>query len=113
MAVALTSLLASASSLDPRYSGPRSIREFRTRHPYHRPVVNHRRKIHIRSSRNETDDISADFYAGLKKANHGGTLVLPKSQTFVIGKKLDLTFLRDVHVNLEGTILVSEISVCG
>jgi galacturan 1,4-alpha-galacturonidase len=40
----------------------------------------------------------------LKKANKGGTLYLPKGQTFVIGKPLDLTFLNDIHVHLEGEI---------
>lgn len=89
------------------YNGPKSPSEFRHHHPYHHPPTNHRPKIHIRSSKSDTDDISAEFLKGLKKANHGGTLVLPKGQTFVIGKKLDLTFLNNVQVELEGTIKVS------
>ena len=89
------------------YNGPKSPSQFRNHHPYHHPPTNHRPKIYIRASKNDTDDISADLLKGLKKANHGGTLVLPKDQLYIIGKKLDLTFLNDVQVNLEGTIKVS------
>ncbi|KAI1274287.1 family 28 glycosyl hydrolase [Xylaria sp. FL0933] len=86
---------------------PRSIEEFREKHPYkakgkghesHRPVVK------IRSSRNDTDDVSKEFKAGLRKANHGGTLYLPKDELFVIGKPLDLTFLDDVQVHWDGEV---------
>jgi hypothetical protein len=99
-------LVFSIATVDAVYSGPKSIGEFRHHFPYHHPPANHRPKVHIRPSKDETDDISAEFYKGLKKANNGGTLVLPKGQTFVIGKKLDLTFLKNVEVELEGTILV-------
>jgi len=85
---------------------PKTCDEFKKHHPYHHPPTNRRRKIYIRASKNETDDISADFLKGIKQANKGGTLVLPKGKTFVIGKKLDLTFLNDVQVQLDGTILV-------
>ena len=68
----------------------------------------HRHKVHIRASANETDDISQDFLKGLKKANHGGTLVLKEGETYVIGQKLDLTFLCDVHVQLDGEILFTD-----
>jgi galacturan 1,4-alpha-galacturonidase len=98
---------ATTSRLPGSYRGPRTPSEFRHKHPYvHRPP-NNRRKVYIRASKDETDDISQDFYNGLKKANHGGTLVLPAGKTFVIGKKLDLTFLKDVEVALDGEILVS------
>ncbi|EKD14049.1 uncharacterized protein L3040_007947 [Drepanopeziza brunnea f. sp. 'multigermtubi'] len=107
LAIALTSSIASAFP-DPNYTGPESVQGFKNLYPYQHPPANHRPKIYIRSSDNDTDDISADFYRGLLKANHGGTLVLPKNKTFVIGKKLDLTFLKDVHVNLEGTILFTD-----
>jgi galacturan 1,4-alpha-galacturonidase len=104
----LVALLPSIAVADAAqaYSGPKSPSEFRNHHPYHNPPENHRQKIHIRSSKNDTDDISADFYNGLKKANNGGTLVLPKGQTFVIAKKLDLTFLENIEVQLDGEILV-------
>ncbi|KAI9046624.1 hypothetical protein LZ554_009367 [Drepanopeziza brunnea f. sp. 'monogermtubi'] len=107
LAVALTFSIASAFP-DPNYTGPESIQDFKNFYPYQYPPANQRPKIYIRSSDNDTDDISAEFYRGLEKANHGGTLVLPKDKTFVIGKKLDLTFLKDVHVNLEGTILFTD-----
>lgn len=59
----------------------------------------------IRPSTKDTDDISADFKSGLEQANHGGILYLPAGQTFVIGQPLDLTFLDDVHIRLDGEIL--------
>lgn len=65
-----------------------------------------RRKITIRASRNDTDDISADFLWALKKANHGGLLHLEKGKTYIIGTKLDLPVLDDVYVKLDGEIKV-------
>lgn len=66
-----------------------------------------RRTVTIRSSKNDTDDISEDFLWGIKHANHGGRLLLKKGKTYVIGKKLDLSFLDNVEVQLEGEIKVS------
>ncbi|GJC82661.1 putative exopolygalacturonase B [Colletotrichum liriopes] len=84
---------------------PRSLEEFRDKHPYTPPSHGCGRKtIQIRASRNATDDVSEDFKKGLEDANNGGTLYLPKGKTFVIAKALDLTFLNDVHVRLEGEI---------
>jgi galacturan 1,4-alpha-galacturonidase len=100
------STLTSASQYT--YTGPKNPVEFRKKCPYNSPPPSHRPKFYIRPSRSSTDDISADLLNGLKKANHGGTLVLPKGQTFVIGKKLDLTFLKDIEVNLEGEILFTD-----
>ena len=105
--LALLSSIAAVEANGHTYNGPKSTSEFRHNHPYHQPPTNHRPKVFIRASKNATDDISVEFLKGLKKANHGGTLVLPKGQTFIIGKKLDLTFLNNVQVNLEGTIKVS------
>jgi galacturan 1,4-alpha-galacturonidase len=82
---------------------PRSVEEFRAKHPY-KPRAACRRKVTIRPSLNDTDDISDEFLEGLMKANNGGTLWLPKGFTYVIGKPLDLTFLNDVHVRLDGEI---------
>jgi hypothetical protein len=107
--LAILPSVTSAAGFPASYKGPKSVNEFRKHHPYHHPVDS-RRKVYIRSSKNDTDDISADFYAGLKKANHGGTLVLPKGKTFVIGKKLDLTFLNNVQVQLDGEILVCHLN---
>lgn len=86
---------------------PRSVHEFREKHPYEPSTSNfgQRHVVTIRPSANDTDDVSAAFKAGLEKANHGGTLYLPANQTFVIGQPLDLTFLSDVHLRLDGEIL--------
>ncbi|KAF8864013.1 pectin lyase-like protein [Acephala macrosclerotiorum] len=104
LSVSLYSSIASANS----YHGPKSCNEFRDHYPYHHPPANHRPKIYIRPSKSDMDDVSAEFYSGLKKANRGGTLVLPEGQTFVIGKKLDLTFLNNVQINLEGEVLFTD-----
>jgi len=103
--LAIFFLISLVDASNNQYNGPKSSKEFRHYHPYHPSPPNHRPKFYIRASQNETDDVSAEFYQGLKKANYGGTLVLPKNQTFVLGKKLDLTFLNNIEVNLEGTIL--------
>lgn len=86
---------------------PGSVHEFRKRHPYTPSTsgFGDRHVVVIRPSANDTDDVSAAFKAGLEHANHGGTLYLPANQTFVIGQPLDLTFLSDVHLRLDGEIL--------
>ncbi|KAF2757385.1 glycoside hydrolase family 28 protein [Pseudovirgaria hyperparasitica] len=63
-----------------------------------------RRVVKIRASKSDSDDISSDFLWAIKKANHGGLLHLEKGKTYVIGKKLDLSFLNDVYVKLDGEI---------
>ncbi|PKY00171.1 putative extracellular exo-polygalacturonase [Aspergillus campestris IBT 28561] len=73
-------------------------------HHHHRD----RRTVTIRPSRNDTDDISRDFLWGIKRANHGGRLLLQKGKKYVIGKKLDLTFLDDVEVQLDGEIMFTD-----
>jgi galacturan 1,4-alpha-galacturonidase len=65
-----------------------------------------RHVVTIRSSKNDTDDVSDNFLHGIKKANKGGTLYLEKGSTYVVGKKLDLSFLDDIHVHLDGEIKV-------
>jgi len=69
-------------------------------------VEKDRKKITIRASKNDHDDISADFLWALKKANNGGLVHLEKKKKYVIGKKLDLTFLKDVYVKLDGELKV-------
>jgi galacturan 1,4-alpha-galacturonidase len=66
----------------------------------------HRRTVIIRPSCNDNDDVSADFLWGIKKANRGGRLLLQKGKKYVIGKKLDLTFLKDIEVQLDGELKV-------
>ncbi|KKK12823.1 hypothetical protein ARAM_001171 [Aspergillus rambellii] len=63
-----------------------------------------RRTVTIRASRNDSDDISADFLWGIRRANHGGRLLLKKGETYVIGRKLDLRFLDNLEVQLDGEL---------
>ncbi|KAI9728816.1 MAG: hypothetical protein M1834_007202 [Cirrosporium novae-zelandiae] len=65
---------------------------------------NQRQRVTIRASQNDTDDVSAEFLNGIKVANNGGTLVLKQNDTYIIGKKLELSGLNDIEVNLEGEI---------
>ena len=67
-------------------------------------VAHDRKKVTIRASKNDTDDISDDFLWALKKANNGGLVHLKKNHKYVIGKKLDLSFLKDVYVNIDGEL---------
>ncbi|KAK3379152.1 exo-polygalacturonase [Lasiosphaeria ovina] len=83
---------------------PRSLSEFRRKHPYKLKQNTGRRIVNIRASATDTDDVADDFLRGLHSANHGGTLELPQGKTFVIGKPLDLTFLDDIHIQLDGEI---------
>ncbi|KAJ5112916.1 hypothetical protein N7456_001450 [Penicillium angulare] len=70
----------------------------------HHQIYPDRRTITIRASKNEDDDISSDFLWAIHQANHGGRLLLEKGKTYMIGKKLDLTFLDDIEVQLEGQL---------
>lgn len=65
-----------------------------------------RKKITIRASKHDRDDISADFLWALKKANKGGLVHLEKGKKYVIGKKLNLK-LNDVYLKLDGELKVS------
>ena len=71
-----------------------------------------RRKITIRSSKNTTDDISADFLWAINKANHGGLLHLQKNEIYVIGTKLTLPVLDDVYIRIDGTLKVMFFRFC-
>lgn len=70
-------------------------------------VAADRKVITLRPSMDDKDDISAEFEKGLRAANNGGLLKLEKDKTFIIGKTLNLTWLNDVYVQVEGTIKVS------
>jgi galacturan 1,4-alpha-galacturonidase len=102
----VASLLAitEAAHMDASYLGPRTVDEYRRFYPYTHPGPDKRKKVYIPESHSDTDDRSCEFLQGLKEANHGGTLVLPAGKKFVIGRKLDLTFLDDVQVQLDGEI---------
>ena len=106
----VTSLLSvtHATHLDASYLGPRSVGDYRRMFPYTHPAPDRRKKVFIPQSNSDTDDRSCEFLQGLREANHGGTLVLPEGQKFVIGRKLDLTFLDNVQVQLDGEILFTD-----
>ncbi|KAK0714709.1 pectin lyase fold/virulence factor [Lasiosphaeris hirsuta] len=102
--LATLAVVASAlASLELPAGIPRSLSEFRVRHPYV-PRSPCRKIIEIRASANDTDDVADDFLQALHKANHGGAVRLPKGKTFMIGKPLDLTFLGNIHILLDGEI---------
>lgn len=106
-AILSAAVVAAASNIALPAGVPRSIQEFREKHPYKPSTPSgsgKRRVVKIRSSRNDTDDVSSEFKQALQRANHGGTLYLPANETFIIGQPLDLTFLNDVHVRLDGEI---------
>lgn len=90
---------------------PRSIsllpRKERKKDNWGNAVEKDRKKLKIRASKNDSDDISDDFLWALKQANNGGLVQLEKNHKYVIGKKLDLTFLKDIYVNIEGELKVS------
>lgn len=108
LSTVLTSLAAVAEAIaatvDVLHGVPRNVQEFRQKHPLAQRAPNCRKTFTPRASTDDLDDISDEFLDAIKKANNGGRLYLPKGQTFIIGKPLDLTFLNDIHVNLEGTI---------
>jgi galacturan 1,4-alpha-galacturonidase len=69
-------------------------------------VEKDRKKVTIRASKDDHDDVSDDFLVAIKKANNGGLVHLKKGHKYVIGKKLDLTFLKDVYVRIDGELKV-------
>lgn len=69
-------------------------------------VEKDRKKVTIRASKDDKDDISDDFLSAIKKANKGGMVHLKKGHSYVIGKKLDLTFLDDIYVKIDGELKV-------
>lgn len=64
----------------------------------------------IRASKDDKDDISDDFLAAIKAANNGGLVHLKEGEKYVIGKKLDLTFLNDIYVQIDGELKVTNSS---
>lgn len=86
---------------------PSNVVEFRDKHRYLTPRHTCRKTITIRASENDEDDVSEEFLEGIRAADNGGTLYLPKGETYVIGTVLDLTGLNDIHVHLDGEIRVS------
>ncbi len=109
MKVTLAAVLAAAAgvlanSIELPAGVPRSLEEFREKHPYKTRKTCGRPTYTIRPSANDTDDVSDDFLHALHTVNRGGSLYPPKGKTFMLGKPLDLTFLDDVHIILDGEI---------
>ena len=105
---AAAAALATAVPSDLPASVPRSIDEFRAKHPYSRRATHASRNVvSLRASTSDADDVADEFLDALRRANHGGTLRLDSGSIYVIGKPLDLTFLDDVHVQLDGEIKFS------
>lgn len=77
----------------------------------HHEKYHDRCTVTIRDSGGSDDDISEDFLWGLKKANHGGRLLLKKDHTYVIGTRLDLSFLDDIEVQLDGELKACQFNV--
>lgn len=69
-------------------------------------VEKDRKKVTIRASKDDRDDISDEFLKAIHKANNGGLVHLKKGKKYVIGKKLDLSFLKDVYVRIDGELKV-------
>jgi hypothetical protein len=63
-----------------------------------------RKLVTIRASADDKDDISAQLLEGMKKANNGGLLHLEAGKKYVIGKKVDFSFLKDIYVKLDGEL---------
>ena len=57
---------------------PRNVDEFRQKHHYKREAHACRKTFTIRASADENDDVSDEFLAGVREADNGGTLYLPK-----------------------------------
>jgi galacturan 1,4-alpha-galacturonidase len=98
-AVPAGAAITPATALEPRGSGKHGHKD---KWGCNKPDYRH--KVTIRASKNETDDISTDLLWAFHKANRGGTVYLKEGSTYVIGKKLDLSFLNDVHLQLDGEL---------
>ncbi|KAJ2897162.1 putative exopolygalacturonase B [Zalerion maritima] len=93
--------------IEPPPEVPRGIEEFRQKHPYknkHNTGHNGRKVVTMKASCNDADDIADEFEAALHEANKGGTLYIPSGDTIMIGHPLNLTWLDDVQVHLDGEI---------
>jgi galacturan 1,4-alpha-galacturonidase len=76
------------------------------KHKFGHKPPHDRSTVTIRASTSDTDDVSDDFLWAMKKANNGGSVYLRPNETYVLGQKLDLSFLNDIYVQLDGEIKV-------
>jgi galacturan 1,4-alpha-galacturonidase len=99
IALPSSNLIPSSISLFSRKSKPKDN--------WGNAVEKNRKKVTIRASKHDRDDISDDFLWAIKQANNGGLVHLKKGHKYVIGKKLDLSFLKDIYVKIDGELKVS------
>lgn len=108
----LTFALASAASASPVVE--RSSKGGPSKRPQH-PVAPHcpnkplptsparTKTCTVQANGNGTDD-SANILKAIKDCNNGGHVVFPKEKKFTIGTALDLTFLKHIDLDIQGTI---------
>ncbi|CAE7030548.1 Exopolygalacturonase [Pyrenophora teres f. teres] len=77
-------------------------------HPYHPkktcPESPPRSKTCNVQARGNGKDDSKNILKAIKNCNNGGHVVFPKDQHFTIGTALDLTFLNNIDLDIQGTI---------
>ncbi|KNG47716.1 glycoside hydrolase family 28 protein [Stemphylium lycopersici] len=77
-------------------------------HPYHpeKPCAESpaRNKTCTLKALGGGQDDSDNILAAVKKCNNGGHVVFPEGQDFTIGTALDLTFLKSIDLDIQGTI---------
>lgn len=103
-ASAINSFIPAGASIEVGRSNLISPRKPKQKDNWGNAVAHDRKKITIRASKNDTDDVSDDFLWALKNANNGGLVHLKKNHKYVIGKKLDLSFLKDIYINIDGEL---------
>ncbi|KAF7715377.1 Galacturan 1,4-alpha-galacturonidase [Penicillium ucsense] len=108
----VTSILAQAIGLTLSLSTLAESKDHRSRndachphHPFHPlPGSQHRHKTcHVPSNGDGTDD-SAHIISSLKKCNNGGKVVFDAEKTYTVGKAMDMTFLKNIDLEILGTI---------
>ncbi|KAH8908582.1 exopolygalacturonase [Coniochaeta sp. PMI_546] len=79
-------------------------------HPYspRLPIPNppKRDKVcYVKSHNDGVSDDSCQILTALHRCNNGGHVVFQQDTTYIIGKALDLTFLKHIDIDVQGTIL--------
>ncbi|KAH7092516.1 pectin lyase fold/virulence factor [Paraphoma chrysanthemicola] len=106
-------LLQASASLASPYEA-RNDKDYKPSKRPHHPIAPHHIKpiptspertktCVLKAQGNGTDD-SANILKAIKKCNNGGHVIFPKDQKFTIGTALDLTFLKHIDLDIQGTI---------
>lgn len=85
-------------------SGRRDVKPY-PKHPKKAHYVSAARTKTCAVVAGKTDD-APTILAAAKKCNGGGTVVFSKGSTYNVGTALDLTFLKHVDLDIQGTIKV-------